>query len=86
MKRPLHNRNPFNLPQRGRDPFALFDRVFEKATEADSRDTKGTTWSTPAPAHSIQSPRPFRGFVFVELTLTIADDSLLIGSTREATP
>ena len=38
MDRPIHNQKPFNLPDAGKDPFALFARWFTEAVQADPQN------------------------------------------------
>jgi len=46
MDRPIHNEMPFDLPQAGENPFALFEIWFKAAVEADPNNAAVMTLST----------------------------------------
>lgn len=48
MDRPIHNETPFDLPQAGENPFALFGIWFKAAFEADPNNAGVMTLSTAA--------------------------------------
>lgn len=49
MNRPIHNQNPFNLPDAGKDPFALFAHWFTEAVQADTQNAAVVALATATP-------------------------------------
>ena len=49
MDRPIHNQTPFDLPEAGNDPFALFDRWFKEARQADPKNAAVVALATTTP-------------------------------------
>jgi pyridoxamine 5'-phosphate oxidase len=46
MDRPIHNQNPFNPAEAGTSPFALFDRWFAEARQADPQNAAVAAFAT----------------------------------------
>jgi pyridoxamine 5'-phosphate oxidase len=46
MDRPIHNQNPFSLPDAGKNPFTLFARWFTEAIQTDPQNAPVVAFST----------------------------------------
>jgi pyridoxamine 5'-phosphate oxidase len=46
MNRPIHNQNPFSLPDAGKNPFTLFARWFTEAMQTDPQNAPVVAFST----------------------------------------